>query len=160
MIANLKIAIIILFGFDPQIPQMPNCDEIRYDETICSACNVYHEARGETHAGKIAVASVTHNRVEHSKFPDTFCRVVWQRRQYSWTKDGRSDRVRDAEQWEEAYLISLIMVKSHLNDEPLFTDITKGSLWYHADYVQPYWSVGITPEITLGRHRFYREIKG
>ena len=98
--------------------------------------------------------------MKHSKFPDTFCGVVWQRRQYSWTKDGRSDRIRDAEQWEEAYLISLIMVKSHLNDEPLFTDITKGSLWYHADYVQPYWSVGIIPEITLGRHRFYREIKG
>lgn len=51
---------------------------------LCLASVVHYEANGESLAGKIAVASVVMNRMEHSKFPDALCDVVKQPKQFSW----------------------------------------------------------------------------
>ena len=56
--------------------------EIDLAELDCLALNIYHEARGETYQGKVAVANVTLNRVAHSKYPDSVCGVVRQGRHY------------------------------------------------------------------------------
>jgi N-acetylmuramoyl-L-alanine amidase len=45
---------------------------------------IYHEARGESLAGKVAVASVVMNRVEHRAFPDNVCAVVKQPKQFAY----------------------------------------------------------------------------
>lgn len=45
---------------------------------------LHYEARGESYEGKVAVASVVMNRVESSRFPNTVCGVVKQRKQFSW----------------------------------------------------------------------------
>ena len=42
----------------------------------CLAQNIYFEAGNQPLAGKIAVANVTLNRVEHDKFPNNVCDVV------------------------------------------------------------------------------------
>lgn len=44
---------------------------------------IYHEARGESLAGQIAVGYVVLNRVEDKRFPNTIKGVVWQRHQFS-----------------------------------------------------------------------------
>ena len=44
-----------------QEPQEPVID---INQMHCLATNIYHEARGESFAGKVAVANVTHNRVD------------------------------------------------------------------------------------------------
>lgn len=51
---------------------------------LCLSSVVHYEARGESLAGKIAVASVVMNRVEHKKFPNHVCDVVKQRGQFDW----------------------------------------------------------------------------
>ena len=51
----------------------------------CLAMNIYHESRGERLEGQIAVAQVTINRMEHTKWPSTICEVVYQPKQFSWT---------------------------------------------------------------------------
>lgn len=51
---------------------------------LCLSSVVHYEARGESLAGKIAVASVVMNRVEHKRFPNRVCAVVKQRGQFSW----------------------------------------------------------------------------
>ena len=35
-------------------------------------------------------------------------------------------------------------------------DPTDGALWYHADYVDPYWRTAFDQGPTIGRHIFYR----
>ena len=159
-IATLKGIILSLFlspGQAIPVPSMPDCDKVRSsDEVVCTACNIYHEARGETHDGKIAVANVTRNRVDSDRFPDNFCKVVWQRRQFSWTKDGRSDKVRDSKAWEESYLISVIVVKSYRRGFMYFNDMTHGSIFYHADWSNPVWRTNQTPAAVIGRHIFYK----
>lgn len=44
---------------------------------------IYHEARGETEAGKVAVGQVVLNRVRDKRFPNTVYQVIWQPKQFS-----------------------------------------------------------------------------
>ena len=74
----------------------------RRTEIHCLALNIYHEARGESLEGRLAVAAVTMNRVRDKRFPDRVCEGVWQPRQFSWTHDGRSDRPREAKAWKRS----------------------------------------------------------
>ena len=46
------------------------------EEIQCLAMNVYHEARNESLAGKVAVILVTVNRVADKRFPKSICEVV------------------------------------------------------------------------------------
>ena len=75
-------------------------------ELICLAMNIYHEARGQSIAGQMAVALVTINRMNDSRYPNTICEVVMEgptrvswndkskeypikhRCQFSWFCDG------------------------------------------------------------------------
>ena len=72
----------------------------------CLALNIYHEARSEPPVGRYAVAWVTLNRVEHEKFRDTICKVVYQPGQFSWTEDGKSDKAYEKEAFKEAMKIA------------------------------------------------------
>jgi N-acetylmuramoyl-L-alanine amidase len=50
---------------------------------LCLALNVYHEARGETVEGQVAVAMVTMNRAGWDT--RNVCPTVYKPRQFSWT---------------------------------------------------------------------------
>ena len=116
----------------------------------CLAMNIYHEARGEPVVGQIAVAQVTMNRVEHNYFPDTVCSVVWDEDQFSWTNDGRSDRIRD----NRAYSVALNIAETVYHDEE--DDPTEGSLFYHATYISPpFWTRHMEVSAEIGIHVFY-----
>ena len=130
-----------------------NCDVERETELVCLACNIYHEARGEDYSGQLAVANVTRNRVRSERFPNSLCDVVWQRWQFSWTKDGRSDRIHDNTAWRHAIFIAQITI-----DEKILNDVTHGSLWYHASHVSPVWTTRQTPSTEIGGHKFYTRV--
>lgn len=49
---------------------------------------VHAEAKGEPYAGKVAVANVVLNRMEHRQFPDTVREVIYQKNQFSPVQDG------------------------------------------------------------------------
>ena len=55
-----------------------NADNHTHPAITCLAENIYFEARGESFKAKIAVANVTRNRVEDSRWPSTYCAVVQQ----------------------------------------------------------------------------------
>ena len=63
----------------------PKIQEALLDPTQleCMAKNIYFEAAIESTAGKLAVAQVTLNRVNSTRFPNTICGVVKQGRHYS-----------------------------------------------------------------------------
>ena len=44
----------------------------------CLAMNMYHEARDQGTAGRLAVSAVVLNRVNDSRFPNSVCEVVLQ----------------------------------------------------------------------------------
>lgn len=84
----------------------PDCEDHPADDRIALACNIYFEARNETREGMMAVVAVTLNRVGSHKYPDTVWEVVWQRKQFSWTHDGKVDRPKNRPSWLQALALA------------------------------------------------------
>lgn len=122
--------------------------------SVCLALNVYFEARGENIDGQLAVAEVTLNRVADKSFPNNVCDVVWDKGQFSWTNDGKSDRPREAQAWATAKAIAEHTLKQQEN-ELLQDDV----LFYHATYCNPYWSKDFYLTGRIGSHLFYSRSK-
>lgn len=118
---------------------------------LCLAMNVYFEARSEDMLGQLAVAEVTLNRVESERYPDNICDVVWQRKQFSWTHDGKSDVPRDKVAWERALYVARTAIE--IEDMAVVGD---GVTHYHAEYVTPYWTTSYTRVAKVGSHIFYK----
>jgi len=122
------------------------------DETAelhCLALNIYHEARGESAEGKLAVGRVTINRVRSRRYPDSICKVVWQRGQFSWTRDGRPDRPHNVKSWQEALRIAAMVIEVD-SISPV-----GHATHYHAVYVVPFWANSYRRVQRIGRHIFY-----
>ena len=124
-------------------------NEIRAAELKCLADNIYFEALTESDAGQIAVANVTMNRVKSKHFPNTVCDVVWEYKQFSWTHDGKSDVPGSKSAYKEVYEIAKAVYDGNI------VDITEGSTFYHADYVNPSWNKVMTRVAKIDTHIFY-----
>ena len=130
------------------------------NEVDCLAKNIYWEARNQSINGMYAVAKVTLNRVNDSRWPSTVCAVVKQRKlrggswicQFSWYCDGLSDQPRHAASWDMAKLIATVTIEYGL--EPHFLNKT---YWYHSNKVNPYWASVYNPVTVIGDHIFYTE---
>lgn len=127
------------------------------EELDCLAKNIYFESRNQPFVGRLAVAQVTMNRVDSDRFPNTVCAVVKQggerlhRCQFSWYCDGQSDEINDEKRFREAMDLAITSYVSGV------TDITEGSLWYHATYIkQPYWARSKTKTVRINEHIFYK----
>ncbi len=131
-------------------------------EMRCLAQNVYFEARGESADGQLAVALVTMHRVKSRRYPNTICNVVWQRRQFSWTHDGRSDRPTDRRAWKRAQQIADFIVNKYWTlpaQSRDAIDITNGALHYYAPgLANPYWAKVKIVTREIGGHVFLREM--
>lgn len=97
----------------------PNCERHKGDDLITLACNIYWEARNETVEGMMAIVAVTLNRVASAKYPDTIREVVWQRRQFSWTHDGKVDRPNNRPSWKQSLRIASRFAVSKAKRESL-----------------------------------------
>ena len=129
--------------------QFVNLDKEHKEEIECLAKNIYYESRGEYKLGWMAVAMVTMNRVNSKLFPSNICDVVYQKTgkvyQFSWVA-SRKHLTTPAHELD--YAMAFYYKHHHMED------VTKGALFFHADYVNPRWNRVKTAQI--GRHIFYR----
>lgn len=123
-------------------------------EIQCLAQNIYFEAGAEPHAGKVAVAEVTMNRVKEG-FAKTVCGVVNQKNkgvcQFSWVCEPKKPVIKTSE-WAESRKIAeniLISKKKY--------STMQGALFFHADYVKPAWADTKDFVQQVGRHLFYKD---
>lgn len=79
---------------------------------------VYGEARGESSAGKVAVAAVVLNRIKSPDFPNTLKEVVYQPRAFTCVDDGQINMTPDLPSYQAAF------------DAILGKDPTGGCLFY------------------------------
>jgi len=130
-------------------------------QLYCLSQNVYFEARGEQTAGQLAVAMVTMNRVYSKRFPNSICKVVWQRKQFSWTHDGKSDRPVDKKAWKLAKQIANFVYKKYDRYKVMSNgalDLTRGALHYYApDLANPKWADSKQVTRQIGGHLFLKE---
>jgi len=160
---------------------MPEIEVIGLEDEFCLAQNIFFEAGIDTMEGMYAVADVTLNRVEHSRYPNSICEVVYQsvmreswttkqysdlsvadriyepvrnKCQFSWYCDGKSDIVpTNSANWEKAKEVAFNILYSKTE-----RGITEGSTHYHATYVVPNWinDRGMNRIGRIGYHIFYR----
>lgn len=115
-------------------------------ELDCLAKVIYHEARGETYEGKIAVAWVVMNRLTSNRFGDTICNVVYQKSQFSWTSWKHHISDWDAYNYAETLAMSVIY--------EVIPDPTHGALFFNARGIRPSRSSRLT--VKLKNHYFYQ----
>jgi len=133
--------------------------EERFRHLECLAINIYREAGHEPFEGKVAVAQVTINRSNDSRFPQDICQVVYQKNifthktvcQFSWYCDvAHRSRPINKTAYGESYEVAKKVLLEDFRLESLHN-----ALYYHADYVNPKWNKERITQI--GRHIFYKE---
>lgn len=154
-----KLAILLLILFPVQLPLVTESALLNTipkpimvfgkKDIDCLAHNIYHEARGESIKGQIAVAAVTMNRLLAQGYPSSICKVVYQPYQFSWVKLLSNHSPKNKTQYQMAHAIATNYLQGRLKDPTL------GSLFYHANYVLPKWAKKLTHKVTIGNHIFY-----
>ena len=136
-------------------PVFADCDFNKQVEVL--ALNMYHEARGEGADAMQMVGETTLNRVEHPRFPDTVCKVVYQRRQFSWTHTRKDHTPRETEVWEEALEIAENLVTG---EAELFDNGATHFLNPSKVRVMPRWTRVYDQVGQIGNHVFYEKPRG
>jgi spore germination cell wall hydrolase CwlJ-like protein len=157
---NIVVAVsIIAFAWItlPAVAAQEQFENVAKDDMYCLQQNIYFEARNQSINGQIAVAWVTLHRVDDPRYPNTICEVVWQRKQFSWTHDGKSDKpnksVAGKRAWEDAGLIAKVVVFDWIKGS---NGPVAGATHYHANYVLPYWAAKLERLGKVGAHIFYK----
>ena len=137
----------LLIGLGILPMQLATAEAPKYSaEMICLAKNIYHEARGESIRGQLAVAKVTMNRVASGKFRDTICGVVYQHRQFSWTRDKHKP-ILEWRAWMESLRLAKLVI---MYPQVMAFD----AMYFHAKQVKPGWKK-LTKIDKIGNHVFY-----
>lgn len=118
-------------------------------ELHCLAGAIYFESRGEALEGQLAVGRVIVERANSSRFPDSYCGVVFQRSQFSFVRGKRMPHIREnSKAWRRAVALAQIA------DEGSWDSPVEGALFFHAVYVSPRWRLKRLARID--NHIFYR----
>lgn len=170
-----KLLLAYLLHTAPTVGLVVDTSKIDPDQAYCLAENVYYEARNEDIQGQFAVASVTLNRANDARFPNTICEVVKQSTfskianrvicAFSWycendkkgkeipvnNKDGSINQ-QVVDQFQIASLVAIETLAGNINDN------THGATHFHNPNVsQPSWTATLRRTIRLGNHDFYKE---
>jgi spore germination cell wall hydrolase CwlJ-like protein len=144
-------------GFVPTTKRVKLAD----GERLCLAQAIYHEARGESREGQLAVANVIINRAMSKKYPSTICGVVFQNAdkgkykcQFTFACDGRSDMGRERSAWNRSLqLADDAFYEFQRGERPGV--IPNSALFYHTTAVAPQWSHTYHRVAAIGSHVFY-----
>ena len=134
------------------------CSAEDTNEITQLACNIYFESRGESSTGQRAVAFNTLNRVDSYKYPNTVREVVWQSHQYSWTNDGKSDKIKDYKSYIKALQIATEVYTLAKEDFKISSPVAD-SLWYHSKSVSPVWRNEKCKVVDVDNHVYYNCVK-
>ena len=130
---------------DPKQSQVQTLSKTQIE---CLSRVAYHEAKGESDRGMIAVMQVTMNRVKSEKFANTICGVVYSPNQYSWSK--YNPPIKEPKQYERAKRLAYEVVNGKHHD------ISGKALYFNSLHKQP---KGTVCTVRIGGHSFYKPVK-
>jgi hypothetical protein len=144
-------------GFQPTARRVETANA----ERGCLAQAIYHEARGESEAGQMAVANVIVNRARSGKYPSTLCGVIYQnaekgryRCQFTFACDGRDDAPRERRAWARSTALAQSIYARFATGTKLGA-LPRSALFYHTTGVRPSWSNVYNQVAQIGSHIFY-----
>ena len=134
---------------------VPNNTEYR-----CLLRAVWHEARGESFKGRLFVSKTILNRTRSERFPQSICKVVYQKYQFSFAHQipmnkqyVRPKTELEKQTFRQVELASFISIWV----DRLGVDFTDNSKYYHTTTVRPKWNYSKLEKVqTVGNHVFYK----
>lgn len=111
----------------------------------CLVANTYHESRGESKQGQLAVIFTVLNRVKDSRFGNTPCKVIHSKDQFSWV--GKGKVVKEKEKYKETKQLVLEVLSGKHRDP------SQGALYFNSHHKRPANTKCVT---RIGQHSFYR----
>ena len=130
-------------------------ERVKYtkNDLDCLTQNVYYEAGVEDKTGKYAVAHVTVNRLKTGYWGKDLCRVVYAKKQFSWTAQKRLPKP-DPGVWAESRDVAVKVLTGYRVSGLMH------SLYYHAVYIKdPAWADTRHEAGQIGNHVFYNRAK-
>lgn len=127
-------------------------------EYQCLVSLLFFEARGESHIGLKHVLSVVENRKNSSRYPDTYCEVMLQPKQFSFVHErlgqGLSLKAvpKPSEKEKFDFIQNIAYDAVHGNFE---STLPENVLHYTTTEVNNYWTRKKKVYIVEGNHRFY-----
>ena len=108
---------------------------------------IWHEARGESPIGKLAVAHVVINRVgKRTWYGNSIRDVITKPYQFSVFNDDNFALFYES----SCVAIAELALSNHT------VDPTNGATHFHADYVAPGWASDMRYLLRIGAHLFYK----
>lgn len=118
LVISLMIPTTIVHSSPEPIPK------INQKELSCLSEMVYFESRGEPKLGMIATAHVALNRSKSNRFPNSVCKVISQKGQYSYRISGVPE-ISDIGEFLIAKQVAFCALVGHCKDP------TNGALFFH-----------------------------
>ena len=144
--------------YTPPIEQIKHVMDYTYgkEQIDCVIEATYFEARGEETEGHKAIVEIIRNRTNNERFPDTFCDVVKQNKQFSYRNGDKkynlvyNDKIKKAEITNTVYshLYSIYMGKATVLPEC-------ASHYDGKSFKKPSWSKKMKMVEEIGNHQFY-----
>lgn len=135
--------------------------ELANTERECLAQAIYHEARGESAAGQLAVANVIVNRARSNRYPSSLCGVIYQnadkgryRCQFTFACDGRDNTPRERQAWARSEALASDIYADYATGADIGA-LPRSALFYHTTAVSPSWSNTYNQVAQVGAHIFY-----
>lgn len=152
-----KLATVI---FAQALAGHPEGPSVPLEEVMCVTEAVYFEARGEPVEGRYAVGRLIQNRVESPRYPETFCKVVEQYKQFSYRNSGAPKIVIKsvAEPNADALWWSVQVSLDITNNQ--IPDFLNGALHYYAhNSVTPSWDSPDLLRQVIANHTYVVGVK-
>lgn len=129
------------------------------NEYRCLLRAVWHEARGESFKGQLFVSKTILNRTRSERFPQSICKVVYQKYQFSFAhkipmnkQNVRPKTELEKQTFRQVELASFISIWA----DRLGIDFSQGSKYYHTLNVSPVWRHKLKAIGMVGNHIFYK----
>lgn len=125
--------------------------QLRYSERDlqCLATNAYYEAGSEGDRGMAAVTQVVLNRVKSGSYATSICGVIYQRGQFSWTRDKRSNHPSNKALYERAKRVARGVLDGNVSNP------VGRALSFHNTSCRPSWTRRMRFVCRIGGHLFY-----
>ena len=133
-------------------------DNTKKKEYQCLVNLLWYESRSESHKGIKYVLSVVENRKNSSRYPDTYCEVMLQPKQFSFVHErlgqGLSLKAvpKPSEKEKFDFIQNIAYDAVHGNFE---STLPENVLHYTTTEVNNYWTRKKKVHIVEGNHRFY-----
>jgi spore germination cell wall hydrolase CwlJ-like protein len=142
-------------------PQVQPVDTKRItSEYNCIVQMLYHEARGMKNKDIDDVLSVAYNRTNSSMYPSSYCKVIYQKNQYSFTRrpiqKPLGTLIRDLKQHGNTYVLEAAFKAATGSFKPT---LQQDVLWYHTAGYSVGWNMKKIEKVKMqvkSQHIFYK----